>query len=270
MKRYALLGHPLGHSLSPFIHERLFRLDGLDENQAEYFLLDADEEKFRNAVGELKKLDGFNITIPYKTRIMEHCRFVDETAEICGAVNCYHDGIGYNTDVIGFLKTVHGMGAKLSGDVLLLGCGGAGRMIAGEIIRDGGNLTIVDEMNKDLPDKYRECCTTYSELYRAPRTFSLVINATPVGMFPKTDESPLDFSGIETPFALDIIYNPAETRFLREAKDSGAKTSNGLSMLVLQAAAAHEKIWKLRETPYSAEELQVIIEETAKQIAAII
>ena len=148
MYRFTLIGHPLGHSMSPWIHERLFRLAGLT---AAYTLTDIAPEDLAGSVDGLRRLRGFNVTIPYKTDILPHLKKLDETAERYQSVNTVavnSDGelFGYNTDCSGFLHSVGEIPADSS--VLLVGCGGVGRMMATECVLHGAALTVVE---RDLP-----------------------------------------------------------------------------------------------------------------------
>ncbi|MCL2696580.1 MAG: shikimate dehydrogenase [Oscillospiraceae bacterium] len=218
MKKFGLMGYPLGHSLSPLIHSEIFKRTGYD---GEYSLYETKPENF----DVLSSLTGFNVTIPYKEAIIPYCKRLDDSAS-CGAVNCVRDKTGYNTDVYGFHKAIDALGADLSSRVCLLGYGGSGKMIADRVRKAGGKLTIatrenINELNGD---------------------FDLLINSTPVGMYPNIEDSPIDFKSINVKYVLDLIYNPAETKLLSLAKQKGAKVMNGLIMLVWQAVKSHE-IW---------------------------
>ena len=150
MRKFGILGHPLGHSLSPQIHERLFALDG---EKTDYQMYDIPPEELHGKFGFLAELDGFNITIPHKVSIIDFCDRLDEGAQRYRSVNCVRNGaekVGYNTDVIGFTKSIAALGASLSSNVLLIGCGGVGRMMAIETALSGGDLTIA-ALKSDKP-----------------------------------------------------------------------------------------------------------------------
>ena len=140
---FGILGHPLGHTLSPQIHTRLFEISG---EQAEYKILDTPPEKLTDSFEYFKSLTGFNITIPYKIDIIKMCDTLDDTAKRYNSVNCIANvngvSTGYNTDCTGFTKAVGAIGMTLTNKVLLLGCGGVGRMMAIEAVRENGELTI--------------------------------------------------------------------------------------------------------------------------------
>ena len=126
MKRFALIGYPLGHTMSPPIHKKLFALSGV---KGSYEAVAIEPERFEEALPKLMQLDGFNITIPYKQKIIPHCKKLHETAARYGAVNVLdcRTGIGYNTDCVGFLQSLQGIG--LEGEVLICGAGGVGSRI---------------------------------------------------------------------------------------------------------------------------------------------
>ena len=151
MNKYTLIGGKLGHSLSPQIHERLFALKG---RQAEYSLTEISEEELKAGRSRLETFAGLNVTIPHKLKVMPLLDRLDRSAELYGAVNCIDNegGVltGYNTDCDGFLESVRAMGASLSGNVLLIGCGGVGRMIAIASALAGAALT-VQVIEPDIP-----------------------------------------------------------------------------------------------------------------------
>lgn len=268
-RNFALIGYPLGHSLSPQIHKRLFELSGKDFT---YSLTEIKPENLNDSFRTLKMLDGFNVTIPHKINIIPFCTKLHPLARRYGSVNCVKvngdEIIGYNTDVDGFVKSVEMLGASLSGKVCLLGCGGVGRMMAIETAYQEGNLTIAvresdldvanevkDEILRQLPDA--EVCVT--TLDKISGSFDLIVNATPVGMFPDTDAMPVDKSVLSlAPYLFDVIYNPVETKLMKEAEAIGVRTMGGMAMLVLQAAVAHE-IWD--NSSYSDENLRMIVKE---------
>lgn len=207
MRKFCLIGHPLGHSLSPQIHTRLFELSG---EKVEYTLEDIAPEELKEKFGFLSEFDGFNITIPHKVGIIDYCDELSEGAERYKSVNCVKNGekkVGYNTDCIGFTKSIELLGASLGSEVLLIGCGGVGRMMAIETALEGGGLTIA-ALENDLPlaaNVIGEIQTIkpaanvkavkipadgLSNAALGNEKFDLLVNACPVGMFPKTDRMP--------------------------------------------------------------------------------
>lgn len=269
MRNFGLIGHPLGHSLSPQIHTRLFALDG---KEADYKLYDIASESLKEQFGFLKTLNGFNITIPHKIAAIPLCDRLDDTAKRYMTINCVSrsngEYVGYNTDVIGFTKSIESMGTSLSSNVALLGCGGVGRMMALETAYRGGKLTIavresdLDTANgvkADIEKITENALVTVTTLDKLDGEFDLMINATPVGMFPKTSAMPInaDLLG-NVKYLFDVIYNPRETLLMKEAQKRGVKALGGMAMLVLQAVAAHE-IWDGAE--YKTEDINAIIAE---------
>ncbi|MDE7293016.1 MAG: shikimate dehydrogenase [Oscillospiraceae bacterium] len=252
MKKYGLLGFPLKHTMSPPIHQRLFELDGV--NDFTYELMEY--ETLGDNVANLLALDGFNITIPHKVNIIEHIDELADSAERYHSVNCVvsKDGrhIGYNTDCDGFLRSIEAAGGSLSGKVLQCGCGGVGRMIAIECVRAGADLTIsVPEGFEDTVEPVREYAAkngynnniTMVHPNEISGKFDTLINASPVGMFPKVDACPVTEETVKnSSFVFDVIYNPEKTRLLQIAEKSDIPRCGGMAMLVWQAAAAHE-IW---------------------------
>ena len=252
-ERYGLIGCPLGHSLSPQIHKRLFELSG---TEAEYELIEIPPEKLKDNFARLKKLDGFNITIPHKIAIIELCDGLSEGAHRYGSVNCIKTengtSIGYNTDKFGFIRSIEQMGADLSSRVCLLGCGGVGRMMAIEAACLDADLTmavreedipVAEGIKCDINDLFPNRHVEIIRLDGMKGGYDLVINATPVGMYPKVDASPLKKEQLEgVRYLFDAVYNPTETLLVRYARELGITAQTGMSMLVLQAVAAHE-IW---------------------------
>ncbi|MCL1823848.1 MAG: shikimate dehydrogenase [Oscillospiraceae bacterium] len=250
-KKYGLVGYPLGHSLSPMIHGEIFKRNGLSPD---YALYEIPPEEFPERAEALFTFDGLNITIPYKEAIIPYCERLDESAEACKAVNCVKDRVGYNTDIFGFMKSIESLGADLSAKICLLGYGGAGKMIAYCAEKAGGNLTVAARN----PERFKKTGIR-AEFVRNDELkgdFDLLINATPVGMFPDVDECPVNFENIRAEYVFDLIYNPIKTKFLALAEESGAKAVNGLLMLVWQAVKSHE-IWY--GGAVSADDVQEII-----------
>lgn len=253
MKQYAILGYPLGHTLSPFIHERLFALSGWN---GQYGKTEIPPESLSDSMPTLKALDGFNVTIPHKESIIPLLDRLNSSAARYRAVNvvCCADGecVGYNTDAFGFRKSIELLGANLNGRVLLLGAGGAGRMMAMETVLCGGRLTVAVR-NADAP-KTRALSAFLCECVPDARvricgldeiegTFDLLCNSTPVGMYPKIDECPVTESVVSRSGAVfDAVYNPVETVLLRHARSLRIPARGGMDMLVWQAVRAHE-IW---------------------------
>ena len=240
MKRYGLIGKRLGHSLS----QDLFEAQGFKD--ACYGLYEmASLDGLRQWV-EAEGICGFNVTIPYKQTILPLLDDVDETAAEIGAVNCVsvEEGrlTGHNTDAPAFMDTL--AGEPCHGKALILGTGGAARAVAFALRQLEIEYSFVSR-HPELHDNaigYNQLPTTNHPLP------TLIINATPVGMYPDVDHSPLDFSLLASHFSLflvyDLIYNPSRTLLMREAEVHGAKVKNGLDMLRRQAELSW-RIWGL-------------------------
>ena len=272
MEQYTLIGHPLGHSMSPFIHERLFAMAG---RKAEYTLTDIAPEHLLEKEPFLRSLQGFNITIPHKMAVIPMVDRLDESARRYDSVNCVAnvDGklVGYNTDCDGFTMSVKDY--PMDGKVLLIGCGGVGRMIATEALRSGADLTIgiipqdrklvetfIQEAKQQMPDARVQYAVT-AEIHEK---FDVIINASPDGMFPKAAACPLsDELSDQADYFFDVIYNPTKTLFLRKALAQGKTAKGGAAMLVLQAVRAHE-IWN--GDSYTQEQIDTIIREMEQTI----
>ena len=208
------------------------------------------------------------------------CDTLDDTAKRYNSVNCIANvngvSTGYNTDCTGFTKAVGAMGMTLTNKVLLLGCGGVGRMMAIEAVREGGELTIAvreadvpvaTALCEEIKQSYKDAKVSHCLLADVKGDFDLMVNATPVGMYPNTDASPLTeetLSRITLNGFFDAIYNPRETKLMKMVSDKGVKkVSGGMQMLVWQAAVAHT-IWSGAE--YTAEQVQAISDEMMRLV----
>ncbi|MBR5513136.1 MAG: shikimate dehydrogenase [Ruminococcus sp.] len=273
MDKYGLIGHPLGHSMSPLIHKKLFALSGIEDYS--YDLIDIAPEKLAESESRLRELKGFNITIPYKTEIIPMTDKLGESAERYSSVNCISNdnGVmtGYNTDCDGFLRSAELL--PLGGKVLLVGCGGVGRMIAIEAALHGAELTIAV-----LPDSVKNAQLVMAEILakcgnasvkiclvnEIEGGFDLLVNATPVGMYPKVDTCPVSDEVIENSLSVfDVIYNPIETLLVRKARALGRTAVGGAAMLVYQAVKAHE-LWYGGE--FDTEDISAIIKDVEAEV----
>ena len=247
---FCLIGHPLGHSLSPFIHARLFALANREET---YTLNDIAPEDLDAAFPALlKTIHGCNVTIPHKQRVLPHLDRIEGKAAIYRTVNTVavteSGTVGYNTDADGFLCALREAGIPLKGRVFILGAGGAGTVLSFEAALAGCDIVSYDpyapEASERLCAKLREVapdihCEAAKTMPQGP--FDLLINSSPVGMYPHVEECPVPDELIAQCNAVfDVIYNPRETALLRKAAANGAKTAGGMAMLVWQAAIAHK------------------------------
>lgn len=276
-KKFKVIGFPIGHSMSPFIHKELFALKSLD---AEYDKQEISPETLSDVFAkDLKKLDGFNITIPHKVAIIDALDGLDKIAEEYGAVNTVvrRDGkyYGYNTDAYGFLKGLEFSGITLSGKVLVYGFGGAARTIITECLRAGCEVSVgtlpsliesAEKVVAEISSKTGKSIKLISN-DEIKEKYDLLVNATPVGMYPKVGISPLTAEQVDLFDAVyDIVYNPQETELLRIAKEKGKVAGGGLSMLVCQAELAHT-IWYGAE--FTKEETKTVIEKSAKEMEEV-
>lgn len=274
MKNFCLIGYPLGHSMSPVIHRELFKINGVD---AEYELKEISPDILAKGIKELDSLDGFNVTIPHKTGIIPHLDSLSDRAELFGAVNTVDNKngalTGYNTDCFGFLRALDMAGIELKGRVLLCGSGGVSRMFAFESVMAGADLTIavrdadIDAGNlikKEIFEKLNKEVNVIT-LDKVDGEYDVLINGTPVGMYPNTDVCVLPKEKVQKCRAVfDAVYNPLETLLLSYARQCGAKYSNGLPMLVWQAAVAQE-IWF--GVKFTMEQVKSVIEITKEELS---
>ena len=227
-KRCGLIGEKLGHSFSPAIHGKLadyeYKLYELSTEQVGPFL-------------EKKEYDGLNVTIPYKKTVIPYCDELTEAARSIGSVNTIvkrPDGtlLGHNTDYDGFLWLLKNAGADVKGKkAVVLGTGGASVTVQAALRDLGASPVVV--ISRSGEDNY-ENISRHADA-------KILVNATPVGMYPKAGVSPVDltlFPALEGVF--DVVYNPAKTQLLLEAEKRGIPCANGLGMLVAQAKAAAE------------------------------
>lgn len=253
-KLFGVLGDPISHSMSPVMHNDLFKLYNLD---AVYLPFHVTSSKLEDAIKGLKALGaaGFNVTIPHKTSIIPFLDKVEPLAAAIGAVNTVvnEDGkfVGYNTDGSGYLE-----GLKMSlnpfevDKVLIIGAGGAARAIY-FTLADAG-IKHIDITNRSIEKAVSliESCPypvnsqplKLDQVEDLLTEYDLVVQTTPIGMAPGIDKTPLSLNKVHSKtFISDIIYNPLETRFLAEAREKGCLCQNGIEMFVLQGALAFEK-----------------------------
>lgn len=261
-KLYGLIGHPVGHSMSPIMHNGEFKALGLSHH---YQAFDLSPEQLEDGVEAMKMLDiqGFNVTIPHKVAIIPLLDEVEQEALDIGAVNTVYkrDGkyIGTNTDGKGYLLsllTLMKVKDLKNKKVLVIGAGGAARAVAVSISRAGVlSLTIANRTLEKAENLTSVChayttanATTLQEAEAMLYHFDIIINTTSIGMSPHLDRMPLSVEGLNKGTVVsDLIYNPLETKWMRLSKQKGAVTDNGISMFVEQGALAFER-WT-GETP---------------------
>ncbi|MEE1154684.1 MAG: shikimate dehydrogenase [Acutalibacteraceae bacterium] len=274
-KKYAVIGHPIGHTMSPFIHNRLFDLAGID---AEYSIIDvAPEMLAEDYKNKLSKLDGFNITIPHKSAIIPCLTGLDKKAELYGSVNTVDaNGRGYTTDPDGFLQALKAQGIALEGSIVIVGTGGVSRTMAFEAAKAGADLTIavrredihvVAELACEIMTKtvHPSISTCYIDrLDKFERHIELLVNATPLGMYPNIDNMAVSENIIERSSAVfDAVYNPLETKLIKTAKAMGKKAIGGMDMLVWQAVVSHQ-IWD--GSTYALEDIEQLCLDASAEL----
>lgn len=273
--KLALIGYPIQHSLSPWIHEQfLARTNQIGT----YEIIEiAPDKSFSDAMDKLKnsQIDGFNVTVPYKEKIIPYLDHIDEQAKKIGAVNTVkcENGVwtGYNTDGAGYVRSLLHKYPQLvdrkHANILLLGAGGAAKgiyhallaanykniVLANRTVEKAEDIVGEDEANR---------VATLDEVEKDLLPFDVIIQTTSVGMKPNIDQAIIHLSKLkETTIVSDIVYQPLETKILKDAKNIGAQIHFGHTMLLYQAQYAFE-IWtgKSPDMDRLDEELQNILE----------
>jgi shikimate dehydrogenase len=259
-----IIGDPLGHTVSPVMHNAAFKKLGIDYA---YVPFPVRPEKLAEAVAGLRafQIVGFNVTIPHKVAILPFLDDLDPLASKIGAVNTVTNtkGIltGYNTDAEGFFQSLmeHGIN-PVNKNVAVIGAGGASRAISFILSEMGAKLTVVNRRS-GLERANAIAAMIQQDLHRVAEVVELekiaeglkgadiLINTTSVGMAPQTGVSPVPAALLgNIPVVVDIVYNPMDTQLLKDAKKAGARTIGGVDMLVWQGALAFEK-WTGRKAP---------------------
>jgi shikimate dehydrogenase len=259
---YVVIGNPIGHSLSPLMHNSALAHSG----QAGCYLAFRVED-IAAAVNGIRSLGigGASITIPHKVSVMEYLDEVDPMAADIGAVNTIvnRDGIlhGYNSDCAGAVNALSEKTAIKGKDVAVIGAGGAARAIGFGLIQEGGTVTIINRSSSrgeklagDLGCRFKPL----SQLKTLP--CQIVVNTTPIGMTPDVDSTPLSPQLLDADMVvMDMVYNPLRTRFLKEAQSIGCATVDGVSMFVYQGAVQFE-LWTGKKAPVDVMR-RVVLEE---------
>ena len=263
-KLFGLVGEKLGHTYSPIINKKIMEEMNI---RGHYGTFQVKKKDLKDVVPGLKALsyNGINVTIPYKTEIIKYVDELSPEAEKIGAVNVVAIGrdkiaTGYNTDYYGFGMMLENANIKISGEnAVILGTGGASKAVA-EYLKDNGVKQIIF-LTRDVAtakQKFPEDeIASYDQLEKINHC-STIINTTPVGMFPNIKATPIDkkyLVGFSQ--AVDLIYNPLETLFIRQSREVGLKSVSGLYMLVAQAVKSQE-IWN--EVEISGEIIIKILE----------
>jgi shikimate dehydrogenase len=245
MKQLGLIGKKVSHSFSKSYFEDKFRKLGINDHSYSLFPLE-DISQFPALLEQNPNLVGINVTIPYKEQVIPYLTGLDITAKETGAVNCIKiisptERIGYNTDAFGFQQSIKPFLEPQHDKALILGTGGAARAVYFVLWSIGVECWFVSRNNQ----QGKENVFTYDQMSNEiMRHFKLIINTTPIGMYPDIHSCPpIPFQTVGSQHLLyDLIYNPEETEFIKKAKQQGAVAVNGLSMLYHQADKAWE-IW---------------------------
>ncbi len=245
MNTYGLIGYPLGHSFSRKFFTEKFATEGID---AQYLNFEIPSiEEFPEIIKNNPTLRGLNVTIPYKQQVMQYLDDISEEAKAIGAVNvvkcqmstvnCQLHLTGYNSDVIGFVESIKPLLKPHHKKALILGTGGASKAIRYGLEKKLGMKTLF------VSRSAREGMITYEEVTaEVLKEYEVIVNCSPVGMYPHVDECPsLPYEALnENNLLYDLVYNPLETLFMKKGAAQGATVKNGLEMLHLQAIASWE------------------------------
>lgn len=243
MDKYGLIGYPLGHSFSISYFNQKFQDENIDAVYENYEIPSIDE--LPEVLSSNPELKGINVTIPYKEKVLPFLDSISPEARAIGAVNVIrvsHKGNktllkGYNSDVIGFTKSIEPMlDKKLHQKALILGTGGASKAIDYGLRNLGLETVFVSRYERPGTIQYKNITP------EVVKEYNVIINCTPLGMYPKTEVCPeLPYEAMDSHTILyDLIYNPDETLFMKRGAEYGANVKNGLEMLLLQAFSSWE------------------------------
>ena len=240
MDKYGLIGFPLGHSFSKSFFNEKFQNEGIDAEYINFEIKGIDE--LPEVLATNPELRGLNVTIPYKEKVLSFLDYISVEARAIGAVNVIrvdHKGDdvvleGYNSDVIGFTKSIEPLLETFHRKALILGTGGASKAINYGLKSLGLETVLVSRFKRPGTIQYKDITPDVVKEY------NVIVNCTPSGMFPHYDECPdLPYEALDNHNLLyDLIYNPDETLFMKKGRERGAQTKNGLEMLLLQAFAS--------------------------------
>lgn len=242
--KLGLIGKPLTHSYSNEIHSEIMKQNGINGT---YELFEIEEKDLGSTIKKLKDSGyrGLNVTLPYKEKVLEFVDEIDEKSEYIGAINtikfCDGKAYGYNTDYLGFISLLKDSNIDVKGkDAIILGAGGTARTAAKALIDSKTyDLTIVTRSKKEFHNLYS---TSFDFITENPTNCDILINCTPVGMYPNMTEAPIQSSLIKTPIYIDLIYNPKRTKLMEQYEQDGSKVIGGYHMLVQQALES-QRIW---------------------------
>ena len=248
MDKYGIIGHPLGHSFSKNYFNEKFHDEGID---AEYINFDIQNiGNLPEVLATNPELKGLNVTIPYKEKVLSYLDYISVEARAIGAVNVIrveHKGNnvllkGYNSDVIGFTRSIEPILEKFHRKALVLGTGGASKAVSYGLRSLGLETVLVSRFERPGTIQYKDITPD------VVREYKVIVNCTPCGMYPNYEECPeLPYEALDSHNILyDLIYNPDETLFMKKGREQGALTKNGIEMLLLQAFVSWD-FWNGKE-----------------------
>lgn len=259
MKRFALLGETLGHSVSPTLHKAIYRQLEIDD--ASYRTVELPAERIKSFFTGFRVggFDGVNVTVPHKATVISLLDEVDSKAKLIDAVNCINRVgnklTGYNTDLLGFAYSLRQHGVRIEcHEFAILGAGGSAKAVAVALAEGEAKQIFVVNRTVERAEQLKTTIQAINqnvavticepaELEAHAKQIDCIINCTSLGMSPSVKETPLAGAAFNSNMvAFDLIYNPLKSRFLSEAEAQGAQTINGLQMLVAQAVYSVE-IW---------------------------
>ena len=260
-----IIGDPVEHSMSPLMHNAAFKYLNLD---CIYVPFKVRSDELKIAIDGAKALNimGINVTIPHKTNVIKYLDTLDKSAELIGAVNTIKfngdHAKGYNTDGIGAVKAIEEVSTVKNKKVIILGAGGAARAVSFQILIDEAKELVIANrtpenalgLQNDLIGKLNadvKCVNLEEELKNELLDADILINTTPIGMYPHVNQEPLLKAEMmhEDLIVNDLVYNPLKTGLLKEADKSGAKTISGIKMLIYQGIESF-KIWTDINPPF--------------------
>ena len=260
MIRLGLIGYPVSHSMSPKIHTAALKTCGLEGDYSLFPIAPDDMQGLKGLLGRVRsgEITGLNVTIPHKQNVIEFMDELTPTAKAIGAVNAIYlrenQLIGDNTDAPGFLTDLNRILAESQSEIanrksaIVLGAGGSARAVVYALLNDGWNVTIAArriEQAQELASQFEGIDAVELNVQTFEHSnVQLIVNTTPVGMTPNTDQSPLpdNLSLPQHVVIYDLVYNPSETKLVRDARVQGLRATTGLGMLIEQAALAFQ-LW---------------------------
>lgn len=240
MRKFGLLGKKLSHSLSPLLHSIFFEEMGIEAEYKLYEVAEHEIDNFKNYMFE-NSIEGVNITVPYKKAFLDKLDFISDEAKEIGAINLLYikenKFYGDNTDYYGFKQTLLTNQIEPSGKkIAIIGRGGASASVY-KVLKDMGAEDIAFYFRKDKLSKIE---------FPEDMTGDIIINTTPVGMYPNIEDNIVDEQILKKfKIAIDLIYNPLETKFLKIARENNLKTINGMEMLIGQALKTDEILYDI-------------------------